>query len=161
VIRIDVANEQSHVKLDEHRLCRAVEMILEDADFGSATVSLAVVDDETMAGLHRQYLGKDETTDVLSFPLKNDDEHFEGEVVVSAETAATVAGWYNWTPEDELLLYAIHGALHLVGYRDTTPEEQVTMRQRETYYLNRFGLDGHFDEPDGPPHHDGGGTQVP
>ena len=161
MIRIDLANEQSRVKLDEHRLRRAVEMILADAGFGSAVVSLAVVDDETMAGLHWQYLGKDETTDVLSFPLKNDDGQLEGEVVVSAETAATVAGWYNWTPEDELLLYAIHGVLHLVGFRDTTPEEQVTMRQRETYYLNRFGLDGHFDEPDGPPHHDGGGTQVP
>jgi len=161
VIQIDVANEQSRVKLDEHRLRRAVEMILADAGFGSAVVSLAVVDDEAMTELNRQYLGKDETTDVLSFPLQHNDGQLEGEVVVSAQTAATVAGWYDWTPEDELLLYTIHGTLHLVGFRDATPEEQHTMRQQETYYLNRFGLDGHFEEPAGPPDDDGGGTQVP
>jgi probable rRNA maturation factor len=151
VIHIDVANDQSLLKLDEKRLRRAVEMIFEDAGIDSAAVSLAVVDDEAMTGLHRKYLGKNETTDVLSFPLKDGDGQVEGEVVVSAETAATVAGWYRWTPGDELLLYVIHGALHLVGYRDDTPGEIVTMRQQETYYLNRFGLDGHFDDPDDDP----------
>jgi len=167
VIQIDVANEQSHLKLDEHRLRRAVEMIFEDAGIGAASVSLAVVDDQTMAELHRQYLGKDETTDVLSFTLKDDGGQFEGEVVVSAETAATVAAWYRWTPDDELLLYVIHGALHLVGHRDATPEQVASMRQQETHYLSRFGLGGHFDDPDSPPGDEEdkpasrGGKQVP
>jgi len=148
VITIDVANEQSHVEFDERRFRRAVEMILEDAGKSAATVSLAVVDDEAMARLHLRYLGKDEATDVLSFPLKDDDGPLEGEVVVNAETAANVADWYRWTPEDELLLYVIHGVLHLAGYRDMTPEEKAAMQQQQRYYLTRLGVDGHFDAPD-------------
>jgi probable rRNA maturation factor len=69
-------------------------------------------------------------------------------VIVSAETAELTAGWYGWTAEDELLLYVIHGTLHLVGYDDTTPETQIEMRERERACLACFGVEGRYDAPD-------------
>jgi len=40
--------------------------------------------------------------------------------------------------EEELKRVMIHGLLHLLGYTDTSKEEQRIMRQKEDYYLNLF-----------------------
>ena len=54
----------------------------------------------------------------MSFPLEAAGGCLEGEVVVGAEVARREARRYGWTPHDELLLYVVHGLLHLVGYDD-------------------------------------------
>ena len=81
---------------------------------------------------------------MLSFPLEQSAERLEGEVVVSAQTAAAAAGRFGWSAADELLLYVIHGTLHLMGVGDTTPLEQAEMRARERACLDRFGLKPHW-----------------
>ena len=43
-------------------------------------------------------------------------------------------------PEDELLLYVIHGVLHLVGFDDTSVELREQMRCAEKQYLEQFGV---------------------
>ena len=43
--------------------------------------------------------------------------------------------------DDELLLYVIHGCLHLVGYDDATAKSKQAMRQAEETYLRQFGLE--------------------
>ena len=107
-----------------------------------AKISVAVVDDPTIAELHQRYLDDPSPTDVLSFVLERSPKYLEGEIVVSADTAADLAPNYNWTAADELLLYVIHGALHLVGYDDTTPKKRTKMREKEKEYLarNRIAL---------------------
>jgi len=46
---------------------------------------------------------------------------------------------YGLTPEEELLLYVIHGALHLVGYEDTSEAARTRMEARQRDYLARLG----------------------
>jgi probable rRNA maturation factor len=70
----------------------------------------------------------------------------EGEIIVSAETAATAAQRFGWSSDDELLLYVVHGTLHLVGYDDTNPPARSEMRSKEQLYLAEFGLDPRYDE---------------
>jgi probable rRNA maturation factor len=147
VITIQLSNEQT-LPLDETPLRQAVRRILHDASIPEATVSIAVVDDPTIHQLNRRYLDHDDATDVLSFVLQREENRLEGEVVVSAETAQRVARQFGWSPADELLLYVIHGALHLVGYDDQTPSERAAMREQERAYLARFGLAPRYDEPD-------------
>ena len=137
---IDIADEQSDLPLDEQRLKDAVQAILAEASIDDARISIAVVDDPTIRGLHRKYLKVDEPTDVLSFVLDRSESSLEGEVIVSAETARSAAPKYGWPAEDELLLYVVHGMLHLVGYDDTTEETRSEMRRQEHAHLNRFGL---------------------
>jgi probable rRNA maturation factor len=84
-------------------------------------------------------LNHDYPTDVLSFLLERNDNRLEGEIIVSADTALSAAPRYGWSAGDELLLYVIHGALHLVGYDDQTPEAQAEMRRHEAAILARFG----------------------
>jgi probable rRNA maturation factor len=76
----------------------------------------------------------------LSFLLERDGNHLEGEVIVSADTALRTATQLNWPAEHELLLYVIHGTLHLVGYDDLQPELHKQMREQERFYLARLGL---------------------
>lgn len=101
------------------------------------SVSVAVVSDATMADLHERYMGDSRSTDVLSFDLRDreDDEAIEGEIVVSAETARRVARQLRVTPNEELLRYAIHGALHLAGEDDRTADQRKRMRREEDRVL--------------------------
>jgi probable rRNA maturation factor len=62
----------------------------------------------------------------------------EGEIVMSAETAAGNAARFGNSPHDELALYLVHGLLHLCGYDDLTPKEKRLMRRREAEALARF-----------------------
>jgi probable rRNA maturation factor len=99
-----------------------------------------VTDDPTIHELNQRYLQHDYATDVLSFLLASAPGLLEGEIVVSADTAARMAPDYGWSIDDELLLYAIHGALHLVGFDDQTPEAAATMREKEQFYLSQFDV---------------------
>jgi len=146
VFRIELTNDQSQLPLDTARLTKAARMVLEDAELDRAEISIAVVDDPTIRRLHQEYLEIDEPTDVMSFVLEQEDGALEGEVVVSADTARSAAEGYGWPAADELLLYVLHGTLHLVGYDDTTPELRIQMRRQEKQYLARFGLEAPRDD---------------
>jgi len=146
VINVEINNDQSYVRLHRDQVCKAVQMILQDAGISEAEISVAVVDDATICRLHRKYLKEYEPTDVMSFVYERGENSLEGEVIVSAETARMTAEWYGWTAKDELLLYMIHGTLHLVGYDDGTPEEKARMRREEETYLSRFGVEGRYED---------------
>jgi probable rRNA maturation factor len=137
VIAIHISNRQRTLKVDRRRMRHAVRTIVRDAGISQATISIAIVDDATIAKLHEQFLDDPEPTDVLSFVLEQSERSLEGEVVASANTAVACAPQYNSTPEDELLLYVIHGTLHLVGYDDTTPGRRAVMRRKEKEYSKK------------------------
>jgi probable rRNA maturation factor len=137
VIHIDIANQQTTLPIDRRLLRRAVRMILKDAGIDDAEISLAIVDDPTIQELHRRHLGHDDPTDVISFVLERDGSRLEGEVIASADTAQAVAGRYCNSPAEELLLYVIHGTLHLVGYHDDTRRERAKMSARQRDYTAR------------------------
>jgi len=140
VITVSIANQQSHLPVDTRRVKAAVCAALRAEGVEQAAVSVAVVDDAAIAELHGRYLGEPEPTDVLSFFLECENGHLEGEVVVSAQTAAIEAARFGWSPADELLLYVVHGTLHLAGHEDATREGRNAMRRRERVCLKRFGL---------------------
>ena len=139
---IEVADEQQTHSLDHVRLKKAVRLILKEAGIERGEISIAIVDDSRMRALNRQYLQHDYPTDVLSFVLEQDDEakSLDGEIIVSADYAAREAPRYDWTADDELLLYVIHGCLHLVGLDDQTQKGQAAMRAAEAKHLQQFGL---------------------
>ncbi len=157
-----LSNEQSRHAVDDEQLVAAALAVLRESDFSSAMISLAVVDDAAIRDLNRQFLNHDFPTDVLSFALQDDGSHLEGEVIISADTAAAAAAELGWTPAAEQLLYVIHGMLHLVGYRDKTPAEAQQMRIAEARFLGQFGWDATFRSGCGD---DGGGpadrSEVP
>ncbi|MCL6551784.1 MAG: rRNA maturation RNase YbeY [Firmicutes bacterium] len=98
-----------------------------------AEVEVALVDDATMARLHRRYLGRRGTTDVLTFP--DDGAPVLGEIVVSVDRARAQAAAVGHALWRELALLVIHGVLHLRGYDDRTPAVAARMHRRAAAIL--------------------------
>lgn len=140
-MEITVTNQQSSLAIDSDRLQTAVRRVLDDASFDDGSVDVAIVDDAKIQQLNCQYLDHDWATDVLSFVLELSDDRLVGQVVVSTDTAIARAAEFGWSPAEELLLYVIHGTLHLVGHRDKTDEDADNMREAETRYLAKMGVD--------------------
>jgi probable rRNA maturation factor len=139
LIAIAITNRQTTLPIDRRRMRGAIRAILRDAAVEDAQIGVAVVDDAAIARLHAEFLNDPEPTDVLSFVLERSARRLEGEIVVSADTALAAAPRFAAKAEDELLLYVIHGALHLVGYDDATPRKRAMMRKRERQYLSQSG----------------------
>jgi probable rRNA maturation factor len=125
--------------LTAQQLRRAVRAALADRQI--ASLGVVVVDDAIMAGLHERYFNDRRPTDVISFDLRDEpaSKAIEGEIVVSAQTARRAAKDLGLTQRQEVLRYAIHGALHLAGYDDRTPALRRRMRQREDEVLAALG----------------------
>lgn len=156
--RVEIANSQAGVEIDEGFLREVVSRTLAEEGVVRADISVAIVDDPTIHDLNRRHLAHDEPTDVLSFLLSGDagepgadqrgsasgcrgaGKSLEGEVIASAETALRRAPDFAWSPHDELVLYIVHGLLHLAGYDDLTPAEKRLMRRRERAILALWGL---------------------
>jgi probable rRNA maturation factor len=148
MIQVEINNQQSTLAIDEQHFQKAVVDVLQAAGRANASVSVAIVDDPTMHELNRQYLAHDYPTDVLSFVLEEDEDQLEGEVIVSADTAARVGPEYGASPQQELLHYLIHGCLHLVGHDDHDVEKLKIMREQESVHLKEFGMEPNFEQRD-------------
>lgn len=137
---IEISND-ADFEIDEQSICETLGAIISDAGFKNGLLSIAIVDDPTIHKLNVQYLDHDYETDVLSFVLTADESRswLEGEVIASYDTARRVAAELGWEVMDELLLYLIHGTLHLIGMDDKTDELRAAMRAAETKYLARSG----------------------
>jgi probable rRNA maturation factor len=156
------ADEQDAHPVDIARWAALAERVL-DAEGVGAEVELSVVfvDEATIAGLNGRFAGKDEPTDVLSFPI--DDEPPEsgrhpdsggtgpgepsepdevplllGDVYVCPAVAARNAPGHAGTLDDELALLVVHGILHLLGMDHEEAGEAEEMEQRERALLARF-----------------------
>jgi probable rRNA maturation factor len=102
-----------------------------------------------MADLHLRFMDIPGPTDVLTFELDHDPRGrvTAGEVVVCVPYALREARRRRVPPRAELLLYALHGMLHLCGYDDRTDRDFATMHRREDEILNQLGVGPVFARP--------------
>jgi probable rRNA maturation factor len=142
--RVEIANRFRGRKIDVRRLRKAVLAVLSGEKIEQADISLAVVNDRTIAELNERFLDHQGPTDVISFALEDQTAAragtIDGEIVVSAETAIRAAGRFGTSMQYELLLYAIHGTLHLTGYDDLTAAKCKIMRRKESLYMTQIGV---------------------
>ena len=145
LVSVEISDTQSHLAIDPEELARQVRATLASEGVARASISLAVVDDATIRAINLRHLDHDWPTVVISFVLSDaDDPELSGELVVSAETAATTARQAGVPPRDELALYMVHGLLHLCGYDDEADEARGLMRRREGEILAELGLTNTF-----------------
>ncbi|HET6426577.1 MAG TPA: rRNA maturation RNase YbeY [Planctomycetaceae bacterium] len=149
---LSIQNRQSAVPVDIGSLEQKLRQAIAVEETASVDVTVLLVDDVEIHRLNREFLNHDWPTDVITF--FNDDtpavgtdpdrrgrgRHLTGELVVSVNTAEREAVRQGWRVDDELLLYCVHGWLHLCGYDDLTDDERPLMRQRERELLALFGL---------------------
>ena len=124
----------------DNRVTGNLACIAEGLGRAEKTLSVIVVDDETIQKLNREYRGNDRPTDVLSFSYLDDTEvshdNVIGEVYVSHETLARDAGARGIDPGNLFMRMGIHGMLHVLGYRHETESEARRMESEERKLLN-------------------------
>lgn len=170
---VAIANEQKALRINRPRLTAVVEATLESEKVAAAEISVALVNDERIHEINCEFLQHDYPTDVISFLLESSGgsatskarkkrsksargdaalsseprgagKRLGGEIIISAEMAVRMAADYDWRPMQELTLYLVHGLLHLCGYDDLTPDEQVLMRAREVEVLQPWKIVPHY-----------------
>jgi probable rRNA maturation factor len=107
---------------------------------GTDELSVALVSDREMRALNRRWRRKDQTTDVLSFPLG--ERATLGDVVISLPTARRQAREGGWPLSVELRRLLAHGLLHCRGYDHQTAKDARRMARAERRLLGARGMVG-------------------
>lgn len=152
-IHIDITNDQNKLPLPED-----IEKLIEDCARAAleeetmtddAEVSVTLVDNERIRALNYEHREIDRETDVLSFPL-GDEEGFEvdpdtdaillGDIVISLEKAQSQAEEYGHSFRREVAFLITHSLFHLLGYDHMTPEEESEMFAKQEKVLEKLGI---------------------
>lgn len=136
--RVSVSNRQSALCIRRSDIVAAARHALAVEGVTAATLGIALLDDAAMSRLHRDFMADDSPTDVLTFPMSEPGEPLAGEIAIGVETAIRQAASHRTTPRDEVLLYVIHGVLHLCGYDDRTAAAARRMRRRQAELLRQL-----------------------
>jgi probable rRNA maturation factor len=140
-VDVFVANEQSR-SVDEERLSSLTRHVLEIEDVDDdIEVSVLLVTPDHIRQLNSRYAGADHATDVLAFPMMEDEEDetvLLGDVVICPEIAARNARSIGHGLERELDTLVVHGTLHLLGYDHQGKEDRTRMNRRLHEILDSF-----------------------
>src|SRR5690554_4427816 len=94
-------------------------------------ISLIFVDNENIKKLNKEYRNIDKETDVLSFPMEQDEGLFPtpmlGDIIISAEKALEQSVEYGHSLRREITYLTVHSMLHLLGYDHMNERDQVVM----------------------------------
>ncbi|MEE9260920.1 MAG: rRNA maturation RNase YbeY [Candidatus Scalindua sediminis] len=135
---VEIANLQKHYEINKSKIRKVVKVVL-NKEVKSAKLSIAFVDNEEIKRLNERFLGSNEVTDVIAFPLNNKEDILSGEIVISVETAVEVANRKKSNVEGEIILYLVHGILHLLGYNDNNKKNATIMHEKESEILAFLG----------------------
>jgi probable rRNA maturation factor len=133
-MKIEITNRQKLKRINLKNLNRQLKKVSSFLNLSSLEVSLVFCDNKFIKSLNRKYFKKSSATDVISFGL---DDNL-GEVVVSVEEAVKTAKKLKLKWPDEVLLYSVHGILHLIGYSDRTKKERQRMERKQEEILGEI-----------------------
>ncbi|WKA56335.1 rRNA maturation RNase YbeY [Planococcus shixiaomingii] len=132
-----------------------VEKVLKHAaeaeEIGTAEVSVTFVTNDMIQDINKEYRGKNEPTDVISFAMEELGEgeleivglmapRTLGDIIISLDRTKEQAADYGHSFERELGFLAVHGFLHLLGYDHMTKEDEKKMFSRQEEILSSLGI---------------------
>jgi len=130
-----LSNQQSEAAVQVRpllsRLKAALPLLPRPLPKNLAEIHIVLVDRATIARVHGQFMDDPTETDVITFPY--------GEILVCPAVAHDRAHELKLMPDDEVLLYGLHGLLHLAGYDDTTPRLAKAMAAAQESLLRKVG----------------------
>jgi probable rRNA maturation factor len=140
-LRIHLQQPPRHAVADPVGTKRFARAVLASVGVADGAMSLVLTDNAGIHGLNARYRDIDRATDVLAFPLHEEDETgsiYLGDVVISVERAREQAPRFGNDFESELARLIAHGILHLMGHDHHTPHQGRAMRAAERRALAAF-----------------------
>jgi probable rRNA maturation factor len=125
-------------RVDREELRRFLDQLTRRVARGRK-ITCMIADDAEVRRLNRQFRGKNQATDVLSFPPANPNR-VAGDIAISIDRARIQAAEHGHSLADELRILMLHGALHLAGMDHASDSGE--MARAESRWLKRLGLPG-------------------
>lgn len=97
-------------------------------------ISYIFCSDEYLHKMNLEYLNHDTYTDIITFDY-TEENIVSGDIFISIDRVKENAIKFKTHFENELSRVIIHGALHLMGFKDKTPQQKEQMRSKEDFYL--------------------------
>ncbi|GDX27808.1 hypothetical protein LBMAG13_02320 [Actinomycetes bacterium] len=140
--------------------------LTEEGIRGGVELSVMFIDEQAMADLNSQYMGKSGPTDVLAFPIDatelvisqgpgaithspsqsqydtSDIPLLLGDVLICPSVAHAQSATHAGTYDDELALLLVHGILHILGHDHEIEVDAQIMRNRELDILQKHHWNG-------------------
>ncbi|MFB6257067.1 MAG: rRNA maturation RNase YbeY [Flavobacteriales bacterium] len=124
---------------DRARSAEHLKALIRDHSCIPGELNIVFCSDEVLQGIHERQLQKSDLTDIITF------DHvgaalISGDLFISTERVAENARSLERPEAEELHRVMAHGILHLLGYKDKSPEEKTAMRKAEQEALQRWGF---------------------
>jgi probable rRNA maturation factor len=138
-VEVFLANEQD-LRVDEARLCALARHALDSEDVDDdAELSILLIGTDHIKQLNARFAGEDHATDVLAFPMEDDDDDvLLGDVVIAPGVAEENAHRLNHSLDEELDVLLVHGLLHLLGYDHQGKHDRAEMERRMRALIESF-----------------------
>jgi len=125
-----ITDRQNRKKVSTEQVRETARALLAALGKAEAELSLLITDDDHIAELNRDYLGRTGPTNVIAFPMGGGDlpdiePELLGDVVISTDTAAREASDAGYAMEERFTELLVHGILHLLGYDHETNEQDA------------------------------------
>ena len=134
------ANIDVEVNLEQKvRLKRWINTVAQLHGRKVGNISYGFCSDTHIIEANMQYLQHDYFTDIITFDY-SEGNIISGDLLISLDTVRSNAVQFNSDFTTELDRVMIHGVLHLLGFKDSTDNEQVEMRKREDEALNLLSM---------------------
>ncbi|MCF8036500.1 MAG: rRNA maturation RNase YbeY [Desulfobacteraceae bacterium] len=136
-----ITNQPQHNKIPTAQIRTTAETLLSLLGKAEAELSLLITDDDHIAELNRDYLGRTGPTNVIAFPMGGGDlpdiePELLGDVVISMDTAAREAADAGYSMEERFTELLVHGTLHLLGYdHETNAQDAAEMAEKSEELL--------------------------
>ncbi|AEH47180.1 rRNA maturation RNase YbeY [Parageobacillus thermoglucosidasius] len=153
ILNIDFIDETNEVTKEQMEMIERLLNYAAETEHvpDGAEVGVSFVDNERIRIINRDYRGKDQPTDVISFALEEKGEGeieivgadaplLLGDIIISIPKAKEQAEEYGHSFMRELGFLAVHGFLHLLGYDHKTEEEEKIMFSKQKDILEQYGL---------------------
>jgi probable rRNA maturation factor len=148
--QIDIENNSQSLLIPSQEKCESwIAAVLKNQQINEAEVSIYIVDEDESQELNSQYRGKQNPTNILSFPADIPEEvgiPLLGDLVICAPVIEREAQEQQKTVDAHWAHMLVHGSLHLLGYDHIEDDEAELMEALETTIITGLGFAAPYEE---------------
>ena len=123
---------------NKNKLKGFIKELLHKEGFTTGTISFRFCDDAEILEVNRNFLNHDYYTDVITFPLNDEGDKIDADIIISVDTVLSNSLIQKLPFTQELHRVIFHSILHLCGFGDKTTKEIKTIRKKEDEYLSLY-----------------------
>jgi probable rRNA maturation factor len=148
--QIDIENNSQSLLIPSQEKCEIwITAVLKNQQINEAEVSVYIVDEDESQELNSQYRGKENPTNILSFPADIPEEvgiPLLGDLVICAPVVEREAQEQQKTVDAHWAHMLVHGSLHLLGYDHIEDDEAELMEALETNIITGLGFSAPYED---------------